>query len=742
MEQTISYKIIGMTCTLCSSEIEHKIRKLKGVKDVNVNYSTELAIARYDKKVCSSEDIKKSITSLGFYIDDEKGSNSEKYIKKLRNTVILSFILTIPLIIAMLLCNVEACCVTIDPNYENKFSQLIAICRYKLYFLHNWQIQMALAIPVQFIFGRKFYKNALFSIINRKAGMDLLVALGSISTFGYSLYCVYKNSGNYGDKLYFESGAMMISFILLGKYLEALAKKKTNATLNKLRNIQVTTAIVESFEGDKEVDIKEIKAGEVVIITPGKQIPLDGIIIEGESFVDESLITGESRRILKKPGDKVFGGTVNTYGSFKVKVEKTIEEGFLSDIISLVEEAQRTKPRIEKLTDKICSIFVPAVIVVAVITFLYWFLIIYNGSVYYIEKPVINAVSVLVISCPCALGLATPIAVSMGVGLAAKNGILIKRGTALEESAKIDAVIFDKTGTITKNKLKVKELINYTKDYDDEELLTIISSVEKYSEHPIGRALYEEGINKCLEKITVNDFKAVLGQGVSAQVNNKEVLIGSRRFLKENMVETQEIENEIVVYIAIDKVSCGAVLFEDMIKADAEEAVKWLRKNKIYTLLVSGDKKDICKKTGEMLQIDKVYSEVLPQDKYKIIKEIQSSGKKVAMIGDGVNDSIALSIADLSISVKDGNDMAIESSDVILMDNQLMKVPLMLQLSRKTMRKIKQNLMFAFIYNIIGIPIAAAGLLKPGIACIFMTASSLSVVLNTLLLNKLKKEVL
>ncbi|WP_294375787.1 cation-translocating P-type ATPase, partial [uncultured Clostridium sp.] len=329
MEQTISYKIIGMTCMLCSSEIENKIKKLKGIKNVDVNYSTETAIVVHDKEMCSSDEIRNCITSLGFYIDDEQGKGSAKYIQNLKNKVILSFIFTVPLMIAMLLCNVESCCVIIDPNYESSVAQITAILRYKLYFLHSWKVQMILAAIVQFILGRKFYKNALASILNRKLGMDLLVSLGSISTFAYSIYCVYKNNGEFGNQLYFESGAMMISFILLGKYLEALAKRRTNNTLNSLKKMQDDKVIVEISNGDIEKDVKNIKVDDVVIITPGQQIPLDGIIIEGESSIDESLITGESMAVLKKVGDKVFGGTINTYGSFKFKVERTIDEGFL-----------------------------------------------------------------------------------------------------------------------------------------------------------------------------------------------------------------------------------------------------------------------------------------------------------------------------------------------------------------------------------------------------------------------------
>ena len=671
-----------------------------------------------------------------------------------------------------MLCNVEACCVVIDPNYESKLSEITAILRYKLYFLHSWKVQMALAIPVQFIFGRKFYKNALLSVLNKKPGMDLLVSLGSISTFGYSIYCIYKYGGDFGRQLYFESGAMMISFILLGKYLEALAKRKTNNTLNSLKKIQMATAIVETNGEDKEVEIKDIKVNDIVRITPGKQIPLDGVVTEGESFVDESLITGESKAVPKKIGSRVFGGTINTYGSFKFKVEKTIEEGFLSDIISLVEEAQKSKPAIQKLADKICGMFVISIIAISIGTFLYGYLYRYHGSSYYIEKPIINAVSVLVISCPCALGIATPIAVTLGSGLAAKNGILIKRGAAIEESGKIDTVIFDKTGTLTKNELKVKKVVCFTEDYTEDYIVEIAGNVEKYSEHPIGRALYEEaksrsfheesihsenkdlnktykenkntmsnvdiqGKIKSLNKINVQNFKSTVGKGVTAFADNKEVIIGNKSFLKENNISVNEICDEIVVYISIDNNLAGAILFEDSIKEDAKEAIEKLKEDGIYTLLVSGDKKDVCERMAQSLGIDKVYSEVMPQDKYDIVKELQKSGRKVAMTGDGINDLIALSAADLSIAVKDGTDIAVENSDVIIMGRSLMQIPVMLQLSKKVMRKIKQNLLFAFIYNIVGIPIAASGLLKPEIACILMIASSLSVVLNTMTLKKM-----
>lgn len=741
MEQTISYKIIGMTCMLCSSEIENKIKKLKGIKNVDVNYSTETAIVVHDKEMCSSDEIRNCITSLGFYIDDEQGKGSAKYIQNLKNKVILSFIFTVPLMIAMLLCNVESCCVIIDPNYESSVAQITAILRYKLYFLHSWKVQMILAAIVQFILGRKFYKNALASILNRKLGMDLLVSLGSISTFAYSIYCVYKNNGEFGNQLYFESGAMMISFILLGKYLEALAKRRTNNTLNSLKKMQDNKVIVEISNGDIEKDVKNIKVDDVIIITPGQQIPLDGIIIEGESSIDESLITGESMAVLKKVGDKVFGGTINTYGSFKFKVERTIDEGLLSNIISFVEEAQKAQPKIQKLADKICSIFVPAVITISLVTFLYWFLYRYHGSFYYIEKPIINAVCVLVISCPCALGIATPIAVTLGMGLAAKSGILIKRGDVFEESSKIDTIIFDKTGTITENKLKVKEIINFTENYTKESLLEIISSVERYSEHPIGKAIYEKGKRINLNKINIQNFRAHVGKGVTALIENKKIIIGNAKMLEENGIEVKEIKNKIAVYIAIDRQLVGAVSFEDTIKEDAEKAVKVLKKRGMYTMLVSGDKKDVCNNVGKKIGVDKVYSEVTPQDKYKIIKDLQKDGKKVAMIGDGINDSIALSAADLSISLKEGTDIAVESSDVIIMRKSLLQIPLMLQISKKTIVKIKQNLLFAFIYNIVGIPIAASGMLKPEIACILMTISSLSVVLNTLTLKKLKKEV-
>ena len=742
LDKKILVKVSGMTCTLCSNKIEHKLKKTVGIKDTIVNFSTEIATIIYDDNVCNQDKIDKIINSLGFTIDDESGTESKKHLEKLKWKVIISLILISPLLLAMMVCWLDNLCILFDPNYSTEFCKIIGSLRYKLYFLHNWKLQILLVFPVQFIIGLDFYKNALYSIISRMPGMDLLVAIGTGSTFGYSLYIAIKYPNFDGKELYFEAGAMVITFVLLGKYLELLAKKRTSNSIEALSKLQPKTAKVMSSTFEIEKGIEDIRIGEIVIIHPGERIPLDGTIIQGTSSIDESMITGESTWVDKKVGDKVIGGTVNTMGSFQFKVEKIGDDTVLSSIIHLVEEAQNSKPNIQKLADKLSGVFVPFVLVASAATFCFWYFYVYHASNYYIKEPILFAVSVLVISCPCALGLATPTAICIGTGVGAEHGILIKNGQALQDTCKINTIIFDKTGTLTVGNPKVEEFIKKNKQskYNEKEILTLSASLENKSEHPLGKAISDLAIKRGYTFKEVEDFQSITGKGVRGKIEGKYILMGTQLFLKENKIDVIQNDDNILtnVYIAIDNIYEGIITLNDEIKKGVKDTIDTLKDKGMEIVMVTGDGKRVAENVGKKIGIEKIYSEVSPKDKAEIVKELKRNNRFVAMVGDGINDAPALANADVAFAVGAGTDVAIQSSHIVIVGKEIKQIPIAIDLSQKTMTKIKSNLFFALIYNAIAIPFAAAGKLSPELASACMALSSISVVLNSLSLKRFK----
>jgi Cu+-exporting ATPase len=740
MNKKVMLKISGMTCTLCSYKIENKLSKLDGISEVLVNFSTEIATILFDEEICSLDKIHKSIKALGFNVDDENGTEAQKHLQRLKLKVILSLALVSPLVFAMTICYIDNLVTLFDPNYSASISKVIGALRYKIYFIHNWKIQLLLVVPVQFIIGIDFYKNAIYSIFSRVIGMDMLVAIGTGATFGYSLYTAIKYPNFDGRQLYFEAGGMVIAFVLLGKYLEAIAKRKTTDSINALSKLQPLNARVITEDGQIEKKIEEIKAGEVIIIRPGERIPLDGIILSGSGTVNEAMITGESNLIEKKASDKVIGGTVNNLGSFTFRVEKTIEDTLLASIIHLVEEAQGSKINIQKLADKICKVFVPVVILIAVLTFIFWYFYVYHASQYYIEKPILYAVAVLVVSCPCALGLATPTAISIGTGLGAKKGILIRNGQALQDACKVDTIIFDKTGTLTLGRPVVQQIIklNENGSYNENQLLILAASLESNSEHPLGRAIYEKAVEKGEVLKATDNFIVEPGRGVRGEIDKSDIIVGTNRYLSENNIEVPGNNEDIVnrVYIAVDGICEGLITLTDSIKENVADTIEKLKNSGIKVIMVTGDSKKVAEFIGKEIGIDKIYSEIMPDKKAKIVNELKATGGFVAMVGDGINDAPALASADISIGIGSGTDVAIQSSDIVIVGNDLSRIPIAIELSKKTMKKVRANLFLSLIYNSIAIPFAAFGKLSPEIASACMALSSLSVVINSLSIRK------
>ncbi|AGK97472.1 heavy metal translocating P-type ATPase [Clostridium pasteurianum] len=758
MIESISLKIYGMTCSLCSITIESNLEKLEGIKKVNVSYSTEKAKLEYDSSKIELGNIKKKIELLGFSV----GKNKEKYSSdgidpsliqenKLRNTFIISAVLSFPLILAMVLGGLGFCHDYIDPNSTTKIGAFIAYLRWRTLILHDWRLQFVLATPVQFIIGFRFYKNSFYALRARVATMDLLVAVGSTTAYFYSLYIVFfqRPAFLYGMRnIYFESSTVIITLVLLGKYLEAMAKGKTSKVIKTLMGLKPKNARVLRNDVEVDISIEKLLVGDIVIVRPGEKIPVDGIIIEGTSMVDESMLTGESIPVKKNEKDFVTGASLNKNGSFKFQATKVGDETVLSNIIKMVEEAQESKAPIQKIADKICGYFVPFIFLVAFSTFLIWYFIIYQSQL--LDIALINAVSVLVVSCPCALGLATPTAIIVGMGKGAQNGILIKNGEYLEKICKINTIVFDKTGTITVGKPAVTDVIILDKshEYDERKIIHIAAMAERRSEHPIGVAIYENGkeiIDQ--QSAAVESFEAIPGKGIEAVVKGKIVLIGTKKLMQENKIDLKNAETifnsfqeegKIAVFMAIDNNLISVLALSDKIKDKSKDVVPSLKKMGIEVYILTGDNKKTAFSVANKVGIENVMAEVQPGNKAEVIQKLMNKGKIVAMVGDGINDAPALATANIGFAIGTGTDVAIETGDVILLRDDLITLPLSIKLSKKTMDKIKQNLLWAFIYNLIGIPIAATGHLNPVLAAAAMGLSSISVLINSLSLKKFK----
>lgn len=734
-------KITGMTCAACSSSIEKAISRKKGIKSAMVNLSTERLTVEFDENIILLDQIEEIILKLGYGIDKSQSSSyldKNIHTKKILIRFIISLIFTVPLLYI---------------SMGHMFSyEVVDFLNHEKNPLNFTIAQFILVIPV-LIVGTPFFKKGIKSLINFKPNMDSLITIGTISAFLYSLYeSVKVISGNHASamNLYYESSATILTLITLGKYLEEVTKGKTSNSIKKLIGLSPKTALVERDGVEVEIKIEDVKVGDILIVKSGEKFPVDGEIIYGSCLVDESMITGESIPISKKINDKVIGASINKNGFVKYVSTKIGEDTMLSQIIKLVEEAQNSKSKIAKLADKVSYYFVPTIIFIAIVSFLFW--IFYRRD---FEFAFTIFVSVLVIACPCALGLATPTSIMVSTGLGAENGILIKSGEALEIAHKTNVVVLDKTGTITEGKPKVTDLLINSDVFNDEkEFLSYAVSIEKGSEHPLGEAILEYGIEKKVDIFEIEDFKNIEGMGVSASVNFKRILLGNKKLLYENNINIGEFKNvsdilansgKTPMYMVVDNKFGGIIAVADTVKENSKKAIEKLKSMGIKVLMLTGDNKKTALSIGKEVGIEEVIAEVLPKDKSLEVSKLKDIGYKVCMVGDGINDAPALMNAHIGIAIGSGTDIAIESASVILMKNDLFDIPKFFKLSKNTIRNIKQNLFWAFLYNVIGIPFAmgvfylfGGSLLNPMIAALAMSFSSVSVILNAIRLKFIK----
>lgn len=715
MTQNLTLQIGGMTCVRCSGAVEHALRALDGVEKAEVSYAVGKAEITYDDAKVDRKRLEKAVKSAGYRVVEDKNAARRRELRELRILFIISAVFSAPFLVMMVL-------MFAAPNAA------------VTHWMHNagW-LQLALATPVQFVVGWRFYKGAVLSLINRSPSMDVLVALGTSAAYGYSLYNVIVGSGHY----YFESAAIVITLVLLGKMLETGARGKTSAAIEMLMNLQPKTATVLRDGTEMVIPAAEIVQGDTILVHPGESLSVDGEVIAGRSAVDESMLTGESMPVDKQPGDKVFGGTVNGTGSLTVRADGVGRDTVLSGIIRLVEEAQSSKAPIQKLADKVSAIFVPAVIGAALLTFV--LTLVFMRDADGMTEAISRAVAVLVIACPCSLGLATPTALMVGTGRAATMGVLIKSADALETACRIERVLLDKTGTVTMGRPAVTDFLPV--GMQREEALRLAAAVEQLSEHPVARAVvesYDQPIPPA------ENFASLTGRGVSAQVEGKSVLLGSRRLMEEQQIpfaddrQSWEDEGKTVLYMAVDGHPAAVLAVADPVRDTSAKALQELHELGIRTVMVTGDNRRTAEAVGRAVGIDEVVAEVLPDGKVELVEKYKRDGKIVAMAGDGINDAPALAAADVGFAMGTGTDIAMESGDVVLVGGGLTALVTAVKISRATMRKIRQNLFWAFFYNCIGIPVAAFGLLSPVIAGAAMAFSSVSVVTNSILLKRTK----
>lgn len=749
-------KVFGMTCTLCSIAIESRIGALEGVNNITVSYAAEKAVLEYNPEEINIDIIKTNFEKLGFTVSENLSVNAvEKNISsgllKLKWLLVCSSILTLPMLLAMVLGGIGFCHDYFFPDAERStIAYIIDFLRFKARVLHDWRLQLILATPVQFIVGFKFYKKAFYSIRWKKATMDMLVALGSSAAYFYSLYTSLcdNNLVLSGMKnIYFEASSVIITFALLGKYIEAKSRKITSSAIKSLLSLKPKLATVIRSSEEVTVPIDEVLVNDILLVKPGEKIPVDGIIIEGSSEVDESMLTGESLPVEKGIGDAVTGASLNTYGSFKFRATKVGSDTLLSQIIKVTEEAQSSKANIEKIADKASAYFIPAVLLISLATLLTW-LYIFDFSLFLIDKPLIYAVAVIVVSCPCALGLATPTAIMSGMSCAIKKGILVKNGEILEKAFKINTIVFDKTGTLTTGKLKLSDFFVLNQDLHKlsmEYLLNLAATAQRGSEHPIGKAIYNAiSCSDSITEIKVSDFRAIPGKGIFAFVDGLEVRMGTIAYLCEFGIDAAQADGldslysdgKTVILMSVNNIVCAALGLNDEIRACSFQLVKDLEYTGAQVILLTGDSGKTADVTASKLGIKKVISEVLPEEKAEVISALKRQGRVVAMVGDGINDAPALATADIGISIHSGSDTAIETADIVLLNDDLTAIAYSIKLSGRTMKKIKQNLFWAIIYNAMAIPFAATGHLSPVLASVAMALSSLCVITNSILLSK------
>ncbi len=727
------FMITGMTCAACSARIEKGLNKMEGVSSATVNLALETAIVEYNPSSVTPMDITGRVEKLGYgaKVKSENQAEQEnhraKEIELQTGKFIFAAILSLPLLWAMV--------------GHFSFTQFIYVPDM---FMDPW-VQFALATPVQFIIGKQFYVGAYKALRNKSANMDVLVALGTSAAYFYSIYLSILSIGSNAHmvELYFETSAILITLIILGKLFEARAKGRSSEAIKKLMNLQAKTATVVRAGIEQTIPLEQVMVGDVIYVKPGEKIPVDGVILEGKSALDESMITGESVPVDKATGDTVIGATINKNGFLKVNATKVGRDTALAQIIKVVEEAQGSKAPIQRMADKISGIFVPVVVVLAILAFLVWFFIVDPGN---FAQALEILISMLVIACPCALGLATPTSIMAGSGRAAEFGVLFKGGEHLESTQKVTTVVLDKTGTVTNGKPVLTDIL-VEKNIDELDVLRLIGAAEKQSEHPLAQAIVDGLNDKGVVFSEVEAFEAIPGYGVKATVEQKEILIGTRKLMNQNdiditegLLRIEEFENsgKTAMLIAVDGRYAGIVAVADTIKETSKEAVQRLKDMGLEIIMITGDNHRTAQAIGKQAGIDKVVAEVLPEGKADAVKKLQKQGKKVAMVGDGINDAPALATADIGMAIGTGTDVAMEAADITLIRGDLNSIADAIFMSKKTIRNIKQNLFWAFAYNSLGIPIAALGFLAPWLAGAAMAFSSVSVVLNALRLQKVK----
>lgn len=734
--EKINIGITGMTCNSCARTINKSLRGVPGVAFVNVNFASEQALVKFDKTLADKEKLYQAVKDVGYGVvkEEELDKIEQVFYKEARLRLILAWAFTLPLIILMIL--------------EMAFGIMIPAM--------DW-VYLLLSLPPVFIAGWRTHRGAISSLKYRELGMDVLISMGSLVSYATGIAALFTQIQSYASV-----GAMIMAFHLVGKYLETLTKGRAAGAIKKLLKLEAKTARLLINGQEKEISVSEIKVGDIMLVRPGEKIPTDGEVVSGTSSVDESMATGESLPVTRTVGDKVIGATLNQEGVLQLKATKIGKDTFLAQVIKMVEECQGSKVPIQELADKITGYFVPIVFGIAIISFFLWlifpaffitliaklspFIPWVNPGLDKISLAIFSAVAVLVIACPCALGLATPTALMIGSGLGAQHGILIRNGEAIQTLQYIKTIVFDKTGTITKGKPEVSDLI-VASGITEEYLLSIAAGVENNSEHPLGRAIVEKAATMQIGLKETVKFSAVVGKGVKAEIDGQQILVGSRKFLKENNINYDNMQNAIeklerqarTIILAAQGVQViGIFGISDQLKEDSVQSIKQLKTMGLKTVMLTGDNIKTAKVIAAQVGVDEVVADVFPDQKVEVIKKLQDNGQLVAMVGDGINDAPALKQANVGMALGTGTDIAIASSDVTLIKGNLNAVVSALILSRATFNKIRQNLFWAFFYNVVAIPLAVAGLLHPVIAEIAMFASSLNVVGNSLRIKNIK----